>query len=125
MRTFYYNISVIRSNGNKIAEQCGYEYSRSVGILKIEYSKGKIQNIEGLLNLDYIGSNISEDKIEIIYFIPSENFHSLREDFRIVTAQDKIKKPFNYYGGNNNYMVQIDTISKITDDNIKNIMILN
>lgn len=115
MRKLYYNIKIIRTNQGQVAEQCGFQYSRSDGFLKVEYDGNGIKNIEGLLNLDYICSNINKDKIEIKYFIPSKDFKSLREDVIIKIKLDELEIPLNCYTGNDICMIQITTISKISD----------
>ena len=134
MRTLYYKIEVVRSNEDKLAEDLGYEYSRSEGILKVECDKKGIKNIEGVLNLDIIVSEVQGDSIVLKYYIPNKNFDSLRLDAQITFEPEEIEIPINFQSSSGPMPIEIRTISKITDpsaeeyynkklEEVKNIMV--
>ena len=119
MRTFYYNIEIVRANADKLVKTLGYKHSKSEGILKVECDEQGIKNIEGVLDLDIIVSEIQEDKIILKYYIPTENFERLRLDTEIIFEAEEIEIPINFEYSNNLRYIEIRTISKISTPNVE------
>ena len=119
MRTFYYNIEIVRANADKLVKTHGYKHLKSEGILKVECDEQGIKNIEGVLDLDIIVSEIQEDKIILKYYIPTENFERLRLDTEIIFEAEEIEIPINFEYSNNLRYIEIRTISKISTPNVE------